>query len=182
MRVAEEIERAKEISFAPREGVEIALRGMLSAAGWRRLPSDPTGTIIDADALTVFKALQLLDARKLDTALDRYVAFDFETTDNDAATCGVVEIGAARVVNGEIVDRFHSMVNPFRPIVPKATAVHGYSDADVRDAPSFGEVFPEFRAFVGDDVLIAHNGMKFDVPVLRRLAAGRDGVTQGCLE
>ena len=79
-------------------------------------------------------------------------------------------------MNGEIVERFHTLVNPFRPISPKATAVHGYGDADVRAAPAFGEVWPRFRAFVGDDVLIAHNGMNFDVPVLRRLAAGRDGV------
>ena len=176
VRVAEQIARAQQISFAPKGGVEIALRGMCAAAGLWNLPSTPAGTVIDADALTLFKALQLLDSGKLDTTLDRYVAFDFETTDHDAGTCGVVEIGAARVVNGEIVERFRSMVNPYRPISSKATAVHGYTDADVRDAPSFGEVFAEFRAFVGSDVLIAHNGMKFDVPVLRRLAAGREGV------
>ena len=174
--LAAKLGSAKEISFAPKGGVEIALRGMLAAAGFRKLPSSPSGTIIDADALTVFKALQLLDAEKLDISLDRYVTFDFETTDNDVETCGVVEIGAARVVNGEIVDRFHSMVNPFRPISPKATAVHGYTDADVANAPPFHEVFTQFHAFVGQDLLIAHNGMKFDVPVLRRLAAGRDGV------
>ena len=174
--LAEKLRNAGEIAFAPSGGVAIALRGMLAAAGFRRLPATPTGTVIAADAVTVFKALQLLDAEKIDTALDQYVTFDFETTDNDVATCGVVEIGAARVLNGEIVARFHAMVNPYKPISPKATAVHGYTDADVRDAPSFGEVFERFRAFVGDDVLIAHNGMKFDVPVLRRLAAGRDGV------
>ena len=174
--LAVRLRSAKAISFAPRGGVEIALRGMLAAAGFRNLPTAPAGTVIDADALTVFKALQLLDAEKLDTTLDRYVTFDFETTDNDAATCGVVEIGAARVVNGEIVDRFHSLVNPYRPISAKATAVHGYTDADVAAAPPFAEVFTQFHAFVGSDVLIAHNGMKFDVPVLRRLAAGRDGI------
>jgi len=174
--LAETLQQTSTISFAPRGGVEIALRGMLAAAGFRNLPSTPAGTIIDADALTVFKALQLLDAGRLDTTLDRYVTFDFETTDNDAATCGVVEIGAARVVNGQIVDRFHAMVNPFRPISPKATAIHGYTDADVANAAPFSEVFTQFRAFVGSDVLIAHNGLKFDVPVLRRLAAGRDGV------
>src|SRR5881397_2259416 len=45
-RVAEEIENAQDISFAPRGGVEIALRGMLAAAGYRRLPITPTGTVI----------------------------------------------------------------------------------------------------------------------------------------
>jgi len=175
-RVADEIEGAQEISFAPKGGVEIALRGMLGAAGYRRLPSTPTGTVIDADALTVFKALQLLNSKDIGTPLERYVTFDFETTDDDVATCGVMEIGAARVVGGEIVDRFHALVNPFRPISAKATQIHGYTDADVAAAPPFAAVFPQFQAFVGSDVLIAHNGHHFDIPVLQRLAAGQPGV------
>ncbi len=122
------------------------------------------------NALTVFKALQLVHARDLDTTLSRYVTFDFETTDTDVETCGVVEIGAARVVHGEIVERFHTLVNPYRPISPRATQIHGYRDAEVAGAPPFHEVLPQFRAFVGEDVLIAHNGQRFDIPVLKRLA------------
>ncbi|PYP43515.1 MAG: DNA polymerase III subunit epsilon, partial [Gemmatimonadetes bacterium] len=82
-------------------------------------------------ALTLFKALQLLDAKKLDTALQRYVTFDLETTDKDVDVCEVVEVGAVRVVGGEIVERFHTLVKPYRPITPGATKVHGYSDAAV---------------------------------------------------
>ena len=175
-RVADEIERGQDISFAPKGGVEIALRGMLAAAGYRRLPSTPSGTIIDADALTVFKALQLLNSKDIGSPLARYVTFDLETTDDDVGTCGVVEIGAARVVNGEIAEHFQSMVNPLRPISAGATKIHGYTDADVAAAMPFHEVFTQFRAFVGDDILIAHNGQHFDIPVLKRLAAGRDGV------
>ncbi|OLC33230.1 MAG: hypothetical protein AUH81_14725 [Candidatus Rokubacteria bacterium 13_1_40CM_4_69_5] len=197
-RLARAIAGERGIAIAPQDGLEIALRGMLAAAGVRHVPSagsgplEPRGTapglahpgevLGKADggehglALTLFKALQLLDSRGLDTALERYVTFDFETTDTEVATCGVVEIGAARVVRGEIVDRFHSLVQPYRPITPGASAIHGYSDGDIRDARSFGEVWPEFRAFIGDDILIAHNGQHFDIPVLRRLAAGRDGV------
>jgi len=162
-----------DISFAPKGGVEIALRGMAAAAG---VSVTPTGTVIDADALTVFKALQLLHSKDIDATLERYVTFDFETTDKDVETCGVVEIGAARVVHGEIVARFHSLVNPYRPISPAATKVHGYTDADVATAPPFHEVFPQFREFVGADVLIAHNGLHFDVPVLKRLA-GAETIT-----
>jgi DNA polymerase III epsilon subunit family exonuclease len=171
-RVADEIEKAQDISFAPKGGVEIALRGMLAAAGYRRLPVIPTGTVIDADAVTVFKALQLLNSKDIGTPLERYVTFDFETTDGDVSACGVVEIGAARVVNGQVVQQFHSMVNPFRPISSGATKLHGYVDADVKDAPVFSAVLPEFLAFVGSDVLVAHNGQHFDIPVLKRLAAG----------
>ena len=172
--LAERLRQDQAVTIAPRGGAEIAIRGMVGNGGVRRVAVAPGG--IDADPLTVFKALQLLHAQDVDTALPRFVTFDFETTDKDVETCGVVEIGAARVVDGEIVERYHTLVNPYKAISPKATQVHGYTDADVSTAPSFGEVFPQFRAFVGDDVLVAHNGQHFDIPVLRRLAAGREGV------
>src|SRR5213592_4388164 len=179
-RLAAAIAAEQEIVIAPQGGLEIALRGMLIAAGVRHLPTStnlhqPPPTSIPS-ALILFKALQLLHARELDTALERYVTFDLETTDKDVEVCEVVEVGAVRVVGGEIVDRFHTLVQPYRPITPGATKVHGYTDAQVRGARSFAEIWPEFRAFIGDDVLIAHNGQHFDIPVLRRLAAGREGV------
>jgi DNA polymerase III epsilon subunit family exonuclease len=158
---------SEPIAFAPAGGLEIALRGMTIAAGLREVSIQPDG--IKTNAFTLFKALQLLHARDLDARLDRYVTFDFETTDADVASCGVVEIGAARVVNGEIVERFHTLVNPYKAISSGATKLHGYTDADVGLAPPFSEVFPQFMAFVGNDILVAHNGQKFDIPVLRRL-------------
>jgi DNA polymerase III epsilon subunit family exonuclease len=173
VRLAEQL--AGPVVFAPVGGLEIALRGMLVAAGVRDVRTATPGGI-KTDPFTLFKALQLLHARDLDARLKRYVTFDFETTDTDVATCGVIEIGAARVVDGEIVERFHTMVNPFQPISHGASKLHGYTDADVKDAPPFGEGFTQFHAFVGSDILVAHNGQKFDIPVLRRLAAGRDGV------
>jgi DNA polymerase III epsilon subunit family exonuclease len=178
----------QEIVIEPQGGLEIALRGMLAAAGVRNVPSSAAerrevGEVVKAAdggaaglALTLFKALQNLHSLDYLDKLPRYVTFDLETTDGEVATCGVVEIGAARVVRGEIVDRFHSLVQPYQPISPRASAIHGYTDGDVRDARSFAQVWPEFRAFVGDDVLIAHNGQQFDIPVLRRLAAGQAGV------
>ena len=179
--LSQAIARDESVTIEPNGGLEIALRGMLIAAGIGKVPSiathgAPRTTHVSSSALTVFKALQLVHARELDARLPSYVAFDFETTDNDVATCGVVEIGAARVVNGEIVERFHSLVNPYKPISARASEVHGYTDADVKDAPPFHDVFTQFHAFVSNDILVAHNGQKFDIPVLRRLAAGRDGV------
>jgi DNA polymerase III epsilon subunit family exonuclease len=152
---------------------------MLIAAGVRRVSTSTTSRTSPTSItspLTLFKALQNLHSLDNLDNLPRYVTFDLETTDGEVATCGVVEIGAARVVRGEIVDRFHTLVQPYQPISPRASAIHGYTDSDVRDAGSFAQVWPEFRAFVGDDVLIAHNGQQFDIPVLRRLAAGQAGV------
>ena len=173
VRLAEQLSTAEALTLAPRGGAEIAIRGMIAASGLHRVGIAAGG--IEADALTVFKALQLLHSRDM-TPLARYVTFDFETTDKDVDTCGVIEIGAARVVNGEITERFHSMVNPYRPISSQASAVHGYTDADVEHAAPFSEVVAQFVAFVGSDILIAHNGQNFDIPVLKRLAAGRPEV------
>src|SRR6059036_2591910 len=197
-RLAAAIAAEQEIVIAPQGWLEIALRGMLAAAGFRHVPSSPAArrevgkvgkvgkvgeVVIGAQdggphglALTLFKALQNLHSLEILDTLPRYVTFDLETTDKDVEVCEVVEVGAVRVVGGEIVDRFHSLVQPYRPITPGATKVHGYTDGDVRNARPFAEVWPEFRAFIGDDVLIAHNGQHFDIPVLRRLAAGREGV------
>src|SRR5881296_3783552 len=197
-RLAAAIAAEQEIVIAPQGGLEIALRGMLAAARFRHVPSSSATrrevkevgkvgkvgeVVIGAQdggphglALTLFKALQNLHSLEILDTLPRYVTFDLETTDKDVEVCEVVEVGAVRVVGGEIVDRFHSLVQPYRPITPGATKVHGYTDGDVRNARPFAEVWPEFRAFIGDDVLIAHNGQHFDIPVLRRLAAGREGV------
>src|SRR5881275_1099310 len=191
-RLAGAIASERDIVIEPQGGLEIALRGMLAAAGVRHVPSAAAARrevgevgedVIGAQdggphglPLTLFKALQNLHSLEILDTLPRYVTFDLETTDKDVEVCEVVEVGAVRVVGGEIVDRFHSLVRPYRPITPGATKVHGYTDGDVRNARPFAEVWPEFRAFIGDDVLIAHNGQHFDIPVLRRLAAGREGV------
>src|SRR6266699_362926 len=199
MRLAERLGAAiaaeQDVVIEPQGGLEIALRGMLAAAGLRHVPSSAAvrreveevgevGEVVIGPqdggphglALTLFKALQNLHSLDIVHDLPRYVTFDLETTDKDVDVCEVVEVGAVRVVGGEIVDRFHTLVKPYRPITAGATKVHGYSDAAVQDAPPFPEVWPAFRAFIGDDVLIAHNGQHFDIPVLRRLAAGQDGV------
>jgi DNA polymerase III epsilon subunit family exonuclease len=194
VRLAERLRPAiaaeRSIVIEPLGGLEIALRGMLMAAGLRHVPSIRVsreaneGDVVLAASdggdiglgLALFKALQLLQAGELETRLRAYVTFDLETTDNDPAACEVVEIGAAKVVNGKVVARFQRPVKPERSISAAAARVHGYTDQDVRDARSFAEVWPAFRAFVGDEVLIAHNGQHFDIPVLRRLAAGMDGV------
>jgi superfamily I DNA/RNA helicase len=180
------------IWVAPDRGVELALIGMLRAAGIasaRRMggpqllsPYDlrlqPNDVRPGCWPLVVFKALQLLHTRGLKDRLRDYVAFDLETTDNDVNGCGVVEIAAVRVRDGVIVEQFQEVVDPCRPIHPSASRVHGYYDRDVAGMPCFAEIWNRFRDFVQHDPLVAHNGTRFDVPVLRRCAAGLEGVDQ----
>jgi len=99
-----------------------------------------------------------------------YVVFDLETTGKDPDSCGIVEIAAARAVNGRIEDTFHRMINPGMPIEPEASNVHHITDADVKDSPSISGIWKEFKDFVGDNLLIAHNGFAFDFKIIDRTA------------
>jgi DNA polymerase III epsilon subunit family exonuclease len=90
-----------------------------------------------------------------------YVAFDFETTGLSAIDDRVVEVGAVKFdENGHEIDTFESLVNPLRPSNPRARAVHGISDEELRLAPLASEVIPMFLKFLGDPdqvTMIAHN-------------------------
>jgi DNA polymerase III epsilon subunit family exonuclease len=128
----------------------------------------------------VFKALQAIEGRRLRKSFPAYVAFDTETTGLDVNRCEVIELAGARVRDGRVVETFHALIRPEGPVPPGATAIHGYTDADLADEPSLAEVWPRFRAFVGDDVLVVHNGRRFDVPLLERLTAPCGG-TKGLI-
>ena len=168
-----------------RRGAGIAVRAMLLASGlttadYASRQDPPDALVVDADPLTAFKALQLLHSYDFGGHLADFVAFDLETTDRDIAQCEIVEIGAVRVRHATVVAEFHTLVRPVRPVSAGARKVHGYGDDDLRDAPVFADIWPAFRAFVGSDVLVAHNGINFDVPVLERMArglSGSDGLT-----
>ncbi len=189
-RLSVALARSARILVEAQQGVEIALRGMLVSAG---VPTDVGGrgdaeSRSDGDVLLktedggrlglplcLFKALQLLQSRDFEAVLEDFTAFDLETTDKDVAECEIVEIGAVKVRGGDVVDRFHSLVHATRPISSGAREVHGYSEEDLREAPTFEEVWQGFVEFVGEDVLVAHNGQRFDVPVLRGSAEALGG-------
>ncbi len=101
----------------------------------------------------------------------RQIVFDLETTGfKFSEGHRIVEIGAIELINGAITGRnFHSYVNPERDMPPDAQRVHGLSGEFLKDKPLFAdeEVAPAFRAFIDDAVLIAHNGIGFDVPFLQ---------------
>jgi superfamily I DNA/RNA helicase/DNA polymerase III epsilon subunit-like protein len=169
-----------------RQGLELAIRGMLVRAGFTLISFGSSGEsddlVLDPApggglALLLFKALQLEESLGWEEPQRNFVAFDLETTDNDIRGCEVVEIGAARVRDGAVVDTFQSLVRSDRPISPRATEVHGFRDSDLVGAPDFAEVWERFRVFAGTDILVAHNGLNFDVPVLLRMAHGLPGST-----
>jgi DNA polymerase III subunit epsilon len=89
----------------------------------------------------------------------REIIFDTETTGIDARVERIIEIGAIELEHRVPTGRtFHCFLNPDgKPIDPGATAIHGITDAQVRDQPLFRDVIDEFLAFVRDAKLVAHN-------------------------
>lgn len=102
------------------------------------------------------------------------VFFDVETTGFSAQKDRIVEIGAVRYENGEIVDEKSWLIDPGRRIPRNAINVHGIDNTMVKGQPGFAEIYPEVEAFFGDAILVAHNA-RFDVGFLRAelLRAGR---------
>lgn len=96
------------------------------------------------------------------TLSDLYIVFDLETTGFSAIKDKIIEIGAVKVRNGEITDRFSTFVNPRVPIPYKITQLTGITDEMVMEAPDIETVLPKFLEFAEDGVLVAHNA-GFDV-------------------
>lgn len=94
----------------------------------------------------------------------QFVVFDLETT-GIHYTQDIIEIGAVRVVNGEIVEEFSQLVKPDHSIPAEASAVNHITDEMVAGQPQIQEVLPSFLSFIGDDVLVAHN-VRFDYSFL----------------
>ncbi|MDY4000699.1 MAG: PolC-type DNA polymerase III [Blautia sp.] len=106
-----------------------------------------------------------------------FVVFDIETTGFSPLTCKIIEIGAVRVENGEITDRFSTFVNPKVPIPFRIEQLTSINDGMVMGAPPIEEVLPEFLKFCKGAVMVAHNAdfdMSFIIENCHRLGLPDD--------
>jgi DNA polymerase III epsilon subunit family exonuclease len=100
-----------------------------------------------------------------------FVVVDVETTGRDPKVADLIEIGAVRVRDGEIVDRFSTFVNPGRPIF--GAQMHGITDTEVAGAPNPHDAALRFLEFAGTASLVGHN-VGFDLSFIEQ-ALGEPG-------
>lgn len=111
---------------------------------------------------------------------DSFVAFDIEHTGTFGINKGdaeseIIEIGAVKVVNGQVTDKFDMLANPGRKIIPMVARLTHITDDMVANEPPVSEVIKKFKNFVGDNVLVGHNIKSCDIPHITR-AAKKAGV------
>jgi len=92
--------------------------------------------------------------------------FDLETTGINPVHDRIVEISILRIEPGGAETLYTRRVNPGMPIPEKASAVHGITNEDVKDAPTFEEIAGEVYELIKDAYLIGFNSNRFDLPVL----------------
>lgn len=97
--------------------------------------------------------------------MNTYISLDLETTGFSAETSEIIEIGAWKVKNGVVVDKFHSLVRPITYIPRHIQDITGITDEDVKDCDTIISVLLEFNDWCEDLPFLGHN-VKFDYDFL----------------
>ena len=117
------------------------------------------------------------DSRRLDPLSGRftdYIVIDTETTGLSVRKgAKLIEIGAVKIVRGEISEKFTTLVNPERKLEEENIKITGITDDMVRDAPKIGEVIPDFFKFCEGCDLVGHN-VQFDFKFISYYGAQDD--------
>lgn len=98
-----------------------------------------------------------------------YVAFDLETTGLNVENDCIIEIGALKVRNGKVVDRYMEFIKPEKPISSLISNITGITNDMVANARCTNDIIHDFVAFCEDDVLVGHNIM-FDYKFMKKYA------------
>ena len=101
--------------------------------------------------------------------MNRIICFDIETTGFEYARGDrVIEIGAIELIDGKITENsFHEYVNPDGKIIPQESyMVHKISNSFLEDKPRMAAIAPKLLEFIGNSMVVAHNGYDFDFPFI----------------
>ncbi|HEM3683591.1 TPA: 3'-5' exoribonuclease [Streptococcus suis] len=95
-----------------------------------------------------------------------YVALDVETANNFRRS--ICSIGLAKFIDGKISDTYYTLINPQEDFGWKQKQIHGITQEDVKDSPTFPEVYSAILNFIGELPIVAHN-INFDLVCFRKV-------------
>jgi DNA polymerase-3 subunit alpha (Gram-positive type) len=101
---------------------------------------------------------------------NKFVVFDIETTGLDPEYCEITELGAVKIENGEITERFQSFAKPSHPIPEEVVKVTNITDEMVAHAPKAEDVVYDFWEWSRGCILSGHNVVGFDIKFIRKVA------------
>lgn len=101
----------------------------------------------------------------LTTFISDYVALDFETTGLDPRYDEIIEIGALRISEGKVIDRYVTLVKPRYQVNSFITELTGITNDMLKDSPKINSALPDLIRFIGDSAVVGHN-VNFDVNFL----------------
>ena len=102
---------------------------------------------------------------------NNFVVFDLETTGLDPENCEITEIGAVKIVNGEVIERFSSFAKPKNPIPEEVTRITNITNEMVAHAPKIEDVIYDFYEWSKGCILSGYNIIGFDMKFLRKVAS-----------
>ncbi len=136
--------------------------------------------IVIPEKITDYNQINLFEQEPLPKCLTErdFVVFDLETTglNNSPATGrmdAITEIGAVKIVHGEICERFSTFVNPGRKLTEEIIKLTGITDDMLKDAPKIEQVIPDFYKFCDGCDLVGHN-VQFDYKFVHYYASKED--------
>ena len=128
---------------------------------------EPFKAIYGTELTMIEDSINIVTRPTDDVLLDQtYVVFDFETTGfNAGGGDSVIEIGAVKLLNGEIIDRYDELVNPGRLLPKKITELTSITDEMLKDCDNEENAMKRFIEWFGTCPMVAHNA-RFDVSFL----------------
>ena len=123
--------------------------------------------IYGVEAYLVNDGVPIVTNVKGQTINNTFVVFDLETTGFSSEYDKIIEIGAVKIKNGNIIDSFSTFINPEIKIPYNITELTSITNDDVKNADTIDNVLPKFIEFCKDSVLVAHNA-NFDMSFIRK--------------
>lgn len=96
---------------------------------------------------------------------EEYVVIDIETTGLSPQWDEIIEVAALKISNGEIVDKYQTLLKPSFPVDPFISELTGITNKMLETAPIFDDIYQDLQHFIGDNILVGHN-VNFDINFL----------------